>query len=136
MLGAKSSNFVNKILSKLKDVREALNTFNAFIHPWMTSQQYQFFFKNVFLNYCFNAYSYLRLDVKQQKCIFEVWWRHKPSFAIAWRHAVISFYWKYCFSSYSRKTIVYNCFHHFALSLKQENEFLRFWWCHNYVTSP
>ena len=46
-----------------------INAFNAFIHSWMTSQQYQFFLKKWFLqvhleDYCFNAFSCLGLDVK------------------------------------------------------------------------
>ena len=87
-------------------------------------------------NYCFNAFSCHGLDVKPQKCVFEVWWRHKPSFTIVWRHTVINFDLKCCCSSSSRKTIVYNCFHHFVLSSNQEIEFLRLLWRHNGVTSP
>ena len=67
-------------------------------------------------NYWFNAFSCPGLYLKPQKCVFEIWWRHKPLFTIAWRHTVISFDRKCCFSSFSRKTIVHNCFHHFALS--------------------
>ena len=40
-----------------------------------------------------------------------------------------------CFSSSSRKTIVYICFHYFAVSSKQDNESLRFGWRHNDATS-
>ena len=86
-------------------------------------------------NYCFNTFSCLGLDLKPQKCVFQAWWRHKPTFTIACCHTVINFNWKCCFSSSSRKTIVYICFHYFAVSSKQDNESLRFGWRHNDATS-
>ena len=53
-----------------------------------------------------------------------------------WRHSVINFDWKCCFKSFSRKNVHYKRFHHFALSSKQENKFLRFQWHHNDLTTP
>ena len=35
-----------------------------------------------FMHIRVNAFSYLGLDFKSQKCVFEVWWRRKPSFSI------------------------------------------------------
>ena len=66
MPGAKSSNFVNKILSKLKGARATLNTFNAFIRSTIVSV---FPKKNGFCKFTWET---LDLDLKPQKCVFEV----------------------------------------------------------------
>ena len=67
----------------------------------------QLFFQFLMKNYCFNTFSSPGLGLKLQKFAFKIWWRHKPPFAIDWKH---------CLWRILKKHIDYKRFNPFALS--------------------